>query len=314
MKKLFLLIWLVPFSLCAHARSAGGVGHGDYHFGYISLSGGYTSISQNIPQAHTKGNWGGLLGIGYEFRMNNGWVSAGVQYMQHRSATSFDEYNFQTPFGGFDDQQPPQKVTYYRYTVRQTDKQDWHSIDIPLLAGFYKNGFYMGAGFKVGFFVRPSISTEGELDLAAQYDRYIGEIHDWNYYGTYPCPSLKTNCELQTQVSLLGEIGYDLLSSMDTRSTVCHMLKIGIYAEYGLHSVLPAKVQDPVLIEGKSMIEAAEQQLDVCHAHMTPYYLSSMSSDKRVVPFYVGIKLTYLIGGSWSSTATWHKGCQCYGN
>lgn len=309
-----MLLILCP--LMVHARYRSGVGYGDYHFGYISVGGGYTSLSQNIPEASTRGDLGYLLGAGYEFRMHNAWVSVGVQYMQEKSRSKIGEYDFNTPFGGLDDQN--QKVNFYRYTIRQEDKQEMRTVDIPLMAGYYNNGFYVGAGFKFGFSVGSTITSGGDFDLKAQYDRYQegpdAVFGNWGYYTNYPCPNKKYDFKMRTQISLIGEIGYDLLSTMDTKSTVCHMLKIGVYAEYGLRSVIPDDLLDPVSVCGMNMIDAAKAEADVCDARMNPYYMSTKSEGRRMVPFFVGIKLTYLIGGSWSSTATWHKGCQCYGN
>jgi len=312
MRKLVYLFLILPLSLAA--RTTGGVGHGDYHFGYISGSVGYSSLSQNIPEVTTQGDIAWLVGAGYEFRMNNGWVSVGVQYQQEKSVSTPNEYTWRTPFGGEDNHLPPRRIDYYQYTIRQTDKQDWHTIDVPLIAGYYNNGFYAGAGLKVGFSVGSYSTTSGEFDLAAKYTEYVGLIKDVGPYHTYTVSEVKYDSHLRAQVSLLGEIGYDLLSTMQTNSTVCHMLKIGVYGEYGLRSVRPDDSLDPIQLQGMNMAEAAQTGASVVDARITPYYLSTQTAGKRVVPFYIGVKLTYLIGGSYSTTRTWHQGCQCYGN
>lgn len=328
-------VCFISFLLCSIAVSlsaAGGVGHGDYHFGWISASAGYSSLSQNIPNVTTKGDLAYIFGAGYEFRMNNGWCNVGLQYSTMRSKTTPDEYQYipqdrlGNQIGGLDNQlkptlggeNVPEIVRYYRYTIRQVDKQQWRSIDIPVMAGYYNSGFYVGAGMKVGFSVGSSITTGGEYDLAAKYERYVGIFESTSefthhLYHTYSTDNKKYNCTLRPQFSLIGEIGYDLLSSLHTNSKVCHMLKIGFYWELGLRSVRPNDSLDPIQIQGLSIEDATTAEANVCDAHMTPYYLSTMTEGKYVAPYYVGVKLTYLIGGSWSSTATWHKGCQCYG-
>jgi len=310
MKKILFILSFCPLAL--FARTSMGVGHGDYHFGYISASAGYSSLSQNIPEVTTKGDLAWLVGAGYEFRMNNAWVSVGAQYLQEKSVSTPDEYTYQTPFGGEDNHIPPRQISYYQYTIRQTDRQEWHTIDVPLMAGYYNNGFYVGAGFKVGFSINSSISTKGDYDLGAKYTRYVGLLEDVQWMGTYLVPEQKYDCKLRPQFSLIGEIGYDLLSTMQTNSVVCHMLKIGVYAEYGLRSVRPDDSLTPIQLQGINMNEPAIANVPIDNAHMTPYYLSSQTEGRRVVPFYIGVKLTYLIGGSWSATRTWHQGCQCY--
>lgn len=314
MRKITLLFVLFTASLAiaGNRHVVRGVGHGDYHFGYVSVSGGYTSLSQNVENVTTKGSWGALLGAGYEFRMSNGWCSVGVQFMQEQSTTTPDEYVFNTPYGGVDNQVPPQRIEYFQYTIRQTDQQLWRTVDIPLMAGYYNSGFYVGAGMKVGFSVGSSITTGGQYDLGAKYEKYAGILRNVNIYRTYEAADQKYDCKLRPQFSLIGEVGYDLLSSMMSNSTVCHMLKIGFYAECGLRSVRPVDSLDPIQLQGMNMADAALTNTDVTKAHMTPYYLSTQTEGKKVMPFYVGVKLTYLIGGSWSTTRTWHKGCQCY--
>lgn len=315
-KTLFLLLLLAPIGLYARSMSRGQ--YGDYHFGYISLSGGYTSLSQNISEVSTKGSWGGLIGAGYEFRMRNAWVSVGVQFQQLQSTTTVDQYDYITPYNGLDNQNPARPVDYFRYTIQQKDKQVWRTIDIPIMAGYYNSGFYIGLGAKVGFNMGSKITTSGTYDLAAKYTEFMGEFRstpDFTHplYHLYEVKDKEYDCKLRPQFSIIGEIGYDLLSSVSTNSTVCHMLNIGFYWECGLRSVRPSGSLDPIAIEGLSVKEAAQAQADVCNARMNPYYLSTMTEGKFIVPFYVGVKLTYLIGGSWNSTATWHKGCQCYG-
>ncbi|MCQ2341377.1 MAG: PorT family protein [Paludibacteraceae bacterium] len=303
---IIIILSLLPLTMLA--RPTGGVGHGDYHFGYISASAGYSSLSHNVPDMTTKGDWAMLLGLGYEFRMHNGWISVGAQFQRECSSATPADYIYRTPFGGEDNHLPPRRIDYFQYTVRQSDQQKFHTIDIPLMAGYYNNGFYVGAGLKIGFSVQSTITTSGSYDLAAQYTEYVGLMQstpDFTHpiYHTYEIAEQQFKAPLRPQVSLLGEIGYDLLSTMQTNSTICHMLKIGVYGEYGLRSIHPADSPQPVQID-----------TDVTLGQITPYCLSTQTAGKHIVPFYIGVKLTYLIGGSWSTTRTWHQGCQCYGN
>ncbi|MCQ2348826.1 MAG: hypothetical protein MJZ65_06570 [Paludibacteraceae bacterium] len=314
MKKycILLCIALVPLLASARTRSysRSNTQADNYHFGYISAAAGYTSISQNIDNVHTTGDLGYLVGLGYEFRRNSFWLSVGAQYMQEKSKTEIDEFSFIPSFKGLDDQ--GRNVDYYRYTIRQTDQQAWQTIDVPILLGYYYNGFYCGAGAKVGFSMSSSITTGGNYDLSAQYERYIGEFRQVNYYTNYPIDNRRFDCNLRPQFSLLGEIGYDLLSPMNTNSRICNVLKLGFYFEYGLRSVRPQNTLDIVSIGGKTVEEAARTGADVREATINPFYMSTATEGKWVVPYFVGVKLTYMIGGNRYATGTWHKGCMCY--
>jgi len=311
MRKNLSLIITLCLLFAVHPASY-GAGNGDFHFGYISASAGYSSLSQNIKDVTTKGSWAAIVGAGYEFRMNNGWASAGVQLTRHQSTTTPNTYVFDSPIGGWDSEKDA--IEFYRYTIHQIDKQTFHSVDIPFMAGYYNSGFYIGAGVKVGFSVASSITTSGSFDLGAKYKDGIGIVEHVGPYTTYSMDEKRYSCNLQTQCALIGEIGYDLLSSMMTNSTICHMLKIGIYAEYGLRNIRPLGSMDPIQLQGMNYEEAARTygQVDATQGTITPYYLNTRTEGKRIAPYYVGVKLTYLIGSSWSASKTWHKGCQCY--
>lgn len=308
-KRVFLGLLLLTITVGINARSPYAKAE-NYHFGYISAAAGYSSLGQNISNVSTKGNLGYLVGVGYEFRHTAFWLSVGAQYMQHQSQTAIDEFTYQPAFKGMDDQ--GKNVDYYKYTINQTDRQSWRTIDVPILLGYYYNGFYVGAGAKVGFSMGSTIVVNGSYELSAQYNRYIGEWHQVHYYGNYTVPETTYNCDLRPQFSILGEIGYDLLSPMSTRSAICHVLKIGFYFEYGVRSVRPEGSMGVINIDGMSVEEAAKSKVDVTKATLNPFYLSQASEGKYVVPYMVGVKLTYMIGGNRYATGTWHKGCMCY--
>lgn len=296
MKKiLYIVLACLPWVGMA---ASGNANSDNYHFGYVSVSAGYTSLSQNVENVSTKGGLGLIGGLGYEFRHTGFWLSAGAQFQMENSQTTVGEYS--TPYySGIDDQRKP---VNYRYVINQQDKQSWRTIDIPILLGYYISGFYVGAGAKVGFSV--GSTTTGTYELIGNYPDLVGEFRNVNYYTTYSMASQTYNYPMRPQFSVLGELGYDLLSSMMTNSRICHVLKLGLYAEYGLRSVRPADAVEPVTINPEN----------VKQAQINPYYQSTMTAGQRIVPFYVGVKLTYMLGGSRTSGGTWHRGCQCYGD
>lgn len=320
MKKYCILLYvaLVPLLVSARTRaySRSNTQADNYHFGYISAAAGYTSISQNISNVHTTGDLGYLVGVGYEFRRTSFWLSVGAQYQQEKSKTQVNTFDFYphhtdgTRMQGVDDQ--GRNVDYYRYTINQTDQQDWRTIDVPILLGYYYNGFYVGAGAKVGFSIGSKTFTSGNYELSAKYTDYIEEFHNVNYYRNYPLEKRAMDFPMRPQFSVLGEIGYDLLSPMNTNSAICHVLKLGFYFEYGLRSIRPKNAMDIIYIGGKTIEQAALTGENVCNATINPFYLSETTADKWVVPYFVGVKLTYMIGGNRYATGTWHKGCMCY--
>lgn len=300
-KRFIVYLILLSIALPSPGKNRYSIHEDNYHFGYVSAAGGYTSLSHRANTISTKGNFGYLFGLGYEFRRHNFWVSSGLQFQSLSSSVSVDEYVYTSPVGGMDDL--GRKVNEYRYTVNQRDEQDWKTIDIPIEAGYYNNGFYVGAGFKVAFPAYNAGKVKGTYDVDAVYDRYVGVISDVQYYKTYPYESKSYSYRLRPMFSVLGEIGYDVLSSMANNDVICHMLKIGLYFEYGLRSVKSSPVTEPVEINPNNAVDVT----------IHPYFATEKSANSWTVPYFVGLKLTYMVGGSRSATSTWHKGCQCYG-
>lgn len=296
-----LLMLMLGMSVGVSARNRFSLDDDNYHFGYVSAGVGYTSLGYRSADISAKGGMGWLAGFGYEFRRHNAWVSAGLQFQRLGSELNINEYTYSPTVGGLDDM--GRVVKQYKYTIHQHDEQNWMTMDIPVMAGYYNNGFYIGAGVKVAFPVYTAGKVSGDYDIDALYERYVGELSDMHYYKTYPYESQMTRYPLRPMVSLVGEVGFDFLSLMSTNDVWCHILKLGIYFEYGLNGVKSSPLAEAVTVNPDNITQA----------EINPYYATKLGAESKTVPYFVGAKLTYMIGGSRSATATWHKGCQCYG-
>jgi len=274
-----------------------------YNFGYVSLGGGYTSLSQNVADVSTKGGLALLGGIGYEFRCKKFWLSVGAQYMMERSTTTVGTHHMYRP--GKDNQDPPQDVTFH-YLIDQVDKQDWRTVDIPVMLGYYNSGFYVGAGAKVGFSLGSTITSTGSYELRGQYAKYVGEWKNVNFYTTYQAKENKVKSALSPQVAIIGEAGYDVLATLRNKDRHCNILKVGFYFEYGLRSARPTDTVDPLSFNKENGLEIANE------AVINPYYMTSDTKDNKIAPYMVGVKLTYMIGGNPYDSKTTHRGCHCY--
>lgn len=301
MKKTVLYILLLTVSISTAARNRWSLDEDNYHFGYVGAGVGYNSLSHRSGNTSAKGGLGYLAGFGYEFRRHHVWLSAGLQFEKLSSSLDVDEYTYIPPVGGMDDL--GYAVKEYRYTVNQKDRQDWLSLDIPIMAGYYNNGFYIGAGIKVAFPIRSTGTVNGSYDIDAVYDRFVGVVSDVRYYKTYPYEGHSDAYNLRPMVSLAGEVGYDFLALLSTNDRLCHMLKLGMFFEYGLSSIKTSPLTEAITINPQNITDVK----------INPYFATEKGTSERTVPYMVGVKLTYMIGGSRSATATWHKGCQCYG-
>lgn len=282
----------------AWRNRGGGLTGDNYHFGYVSGSVGYSMLQMNAAGAVSKGNVGGSVGLGYEFRNSGFWTSIGAQLGFHRSSLLVDTYTRHFP--GHDTQG---KATTFHYRVDQVDVQEWNFIDVPILFGYYVHGFYLGAGPKLSYAINPKSHITGSYNLSATNQDYNVTFENMpdRGYTDYAFDS-KHNNRLNIGVSLIGEIGYDLLSSVPTRSAVCHVLKLGFYFEYGLNNLAGKWETKPELI----VPDAANA------TKATVYPFINTLQDTRIVPFFAGAKLTYMIGGSRTARPGLHQGCMCY--
>ena len=295
------------------AASYRRVANDNYHFVYLSGSAGYSMLQNDILELTPAGKAGGLVGLGYEFRHTGFWMSVGAQVSFHRSTLSVSDMTFyphQSPdyaTATFYDTQG--KEIYPRYKVSQTDHLKWTFLDVPIMAGYYVQGFYIGAGVKISYALSPNIETSGEYDFSANYVLYpeLG-MEVGHGYGHYEYPATSQAVSLKPSASLIGEMGYDLLSSMPTRSTLCSVLKLGFYFEYGITRLInPAEYK-----QNYSLNTMGDGGYDLTKLHINPYLTTAVTNQNWIVPFYTGVKLTLMIGGSRGARSGYHKGCQCY--
>lgn len=292
------LLWS-PMSSPLYGRS-NYINRGEnYHFGYIYGAAGFNSLQTSLTNVVPSGTVGGSAGAGYEFRYKGLWVSLGVGAQFHRSALTLNQYSETRP--GFDTQN--QEVTFHYDILSQKDNNQWTMVDVPLMIGYYIKGFYVGAGPKLSFALQPNVVSQGQYDFSAYYPRYDYIFRDMPEHGYTQYEFEETNViSTNPLVSVCAELGYDLLSSVGTRSSLCHVLKIGGYFEYGINSIVrPSSTA--------MYLKVDENNAAVVHPDS---YLGGMTSAKRVVPYFVGVKLTYMIGGSRHGGGVYHRGCMCY--
>ncbi len=316
-RRVLLSCVLVAFTMSLSAqsfRSRRGAfdGGDDYHFGYISGSVGYSMLQTGMTNVLPKGNVGGSVGLGYEFRNSGFWANVGLQMSFHRSSLILDEYDtfnpsvpFESnPFIGNDSQG---NLTAFQYKVRQTDEMQWNFLDVPVMAGYYVRGFHIGGGLKVSYALNPKTRSYGTYELSASNQEHYPirfENMPDRGYKEYEFDNQTAN-RLNVGVSLIGEIGYDLLSSVPTRSRICNVLKLSFYFEYGLNNYL--RNQD----QPDERVFFPERPYDPTQP-MISSLVNTLAKPARTVPFFTGVKLTYMIGGSRTARVGYHHGCMCY--
>ena len=290
-------------SMAASAQYRGGYGSGgdNYHFGYLTGGVGYTSLQAAVPDFTPKGGVGGFVGLGYEFRNNGLWLSVGAQFGFHRSKAEITDMQT-NDLNGYDQQ--GKEITLH-YDLTEKDQQRWTFVDIPIMVGYYFHGFHIGIGPKVGYALSSKVRSEGTYNITATYNLYNGVMADMpnHNYTNYEYSS-DGKANLNPLISIVGEVSYDVLSTVSTRSTLCNILRVGFYFEYGLNNLVSPN-------SSNQRIEIIDN--DATKVKVNPYLASGLTESHRVVPFFTGLKITYLIGGSKTVRyGGYHKGCHCY--
>ena len=254
---------------------------------YLSLSGsvGYYSLLEDIPDVQTRGGASGALGIGYELRYNKFWLGAGVDMQYGSSTMTTAGYSIDRTI--YDTQG---KAVQYHYNVlSHTDTQHNLRVGMPLLVGFYTNGVYGGAGVRVSIvpytFTTPSMTyiTRGS------YDKYIDDFEDMpNHFYTEYTTRGRSELKLLTQASVIAELGYDILNKERMNSyALCSVLKVALYAEYGLNSCMRGVTSESETYD----VDKSNPSLLI----PSSYYAHKDLRQSRIVPLFVGIKVTFLL-------------------
>lgn len=306
MAALLLLVSLPSWS--QYRRRRGGLADGDhYHFGYVSGHVGYSILDTHATGVMPMGNVGGGVGVGYEYRNSGLWANIGVQYSMHRSELRLDPYTA--------DHAGKMRLTgstvlpgTMHYDVQQTDKIEWNFIDVPILFGYYTHGFSIGVGLKLSYALNPVSLTKGTYELSFSPNLYDATYKNMPERGltTYEFETKQAN-RLNISAGLIGEIGYDLLSSVPTNSRLCHVLKLSFYFEYGLNNSNKGGDKSRFELPAPDDNGEARAKNVVFNA-----FLNTENSPARTVPFFAGAKITYMIGGSRTARSGFHHGCMCY--
>ncbi len=276
-----------------------------YHFFYASVAGGYSSLHEtNVSDVATTGDFGGLIGLGYEMRVKNFWLSIGVdaELLQNRSVIS-SSYKLQQD--ARDSQGKPIVMSYE--VLNQSERNRWTYLNFPLMIGGYYNMFYAGAGVKFGIPVKSFNSTAINYTTSGTYSQYIEDFAEMNnhFYGNYDTLTYN-DIKPNMNVSLAGEIGVDVLANVQNHNTFCNILKIGFYFEYGILSA----VSHDKMNNDRISFPSENAAIITANPH---YQWKSNVSSYACRPYFVGLKITYMFGGSKTqNSAIHHKGCMCY--
>lgn len=255
------------------------------HYFSIAATGGYYSLLENIPEVTTRGGGAGMLGIGYEFRYNGFWLTTGVEVQYGTSTMNMDGYDVHREM--YDTQ--GKRVSYHYYVAGYSDTQRDFRVGVPLMLGFYTNGIYGGIGAKFSY-VPHSVTTPSiTYTTTGTYERYIADFENMpnHFYTEYTTPG-HNELKMHPQGLIIAELGYDILNKERMQNyALCSVLKIGLYAEYGINSAFSGNEHDE-LTYGVNPINPSQLTVD-------SYYVRNSLQGARIVPFFVGVKVAFML-------------------
>ncbi len=267
----------------------------DKHYLSLSASGGYYSLLENISEIKTVGGGGVTLGVGYEFRYNKLFLSGGIDFQYGASTLIYQGFDVHREL--LDTQGKP--VSFHYYVDEYRDTQHDLRIGVPIMIGFCTNGIYGGVGVKFSYAPRTITTPSVTYETTGSYSQYIDDFADMpnHFYTKYTAPG-RSEVIMKPQGHVIAELGYDILNRERMNNyALCSVLKIAAYAEYGLNSCMSGTDHNGVLY---GFDETNPVQLTV-----NSYYAQRDLSKARIVPLYVGIKVTFMLR---IKTAN----CQCY--
>ena len=282
-KKFFLIsIFILGVSPIIYARYRTTMYR---NINYFSISGGigYSSLIENIPELNTRGSLGSSLLLGYELRISHFWLNTGFETQYLRATSTFN-------ISGFDrmayDTQGKEVLYHYNFD-ESADNQQFIFANIPLLLGWHYIGFYLGAGAKVGCCLTATEDTKLRYSTTGSYLQYVEDFEKMedHFYSTYSTTN-KEQLDSRWKISLIGEIGYDVLAwARQANHTKHYGLKIDAYVEYGLNNIIHSSSQRPLYIINEDNISSVSA---------TPFYNAHSSNAYRVIPLYAGVRISWI--------------------
>ena len=208
----------------------------------FKLNGGLSGISYESAMGDGSLGFGGGIGFGYTYFLNNHWgIQTGIEAQYNRNTfkldnglqiTSNEIYNQGSAF--------EYKVSAENYK----EEQHFYSFTIPLLVQYRssissKTGFYIGFGGKLFLPTHQDVKANASsLSLSGYYPDLNLEINDLPVYGF---GSVK-NWEDDTSVSLKTSILLSVEGGLSFKLKKSLNLYTGVYADYGFADLQEKRV------------------------------------------------------------------------
>ena len=250
-----------------------------------TASGNFVLTIDRMRQTKSRPAGGGEIGFAYEWQHEHLLLRTGLNY------------GLQCPSLAVDSQWLEQDmidtrgvaVTYRGLLTERIDRLYMHQLTVPLFIGGTWRGVYVFVGAKLSVLLSSTARQQAKLMTAGDYQ---GRYYEWfegmpnhGYHEAEPVSSKHTLNLQRFDVRLAAEIGYTFTLNPYTDLRLSPLLRVGLFAEYGLLNRIPSNTTTP---------RTSADWSQYLHVDMTHIYGSDERNGARVNTFLSGIRLTLL--------------------
>lgn len=250
-----------------------------------TVSGYFVQTMDKMPQTQTRLSGGGGIGLAYEWKREHLILRTGV------------EYALQCPSLALDSQWLAQDmidtrgvaVTYRGLLADRTDLLSMHELTIPFFIGGTWHGVYVLVGARLSVSLASTARMQARLMTAGDYQ---GRYYEWfenmpnhGYHTFEPVSSKHAVRFKRLDVRLAAELGYSFSLNPYRERKPSPILRLGLFAEYGVVNMLSSDNTSP---------RTTADWSQYLHVDMTHIYASQESTGMRVNLLTYGLRFTLL--------------------
>ena len=267
-----------------------------------SLSGNFVQTIDRLPQTQTRLAGGGEVGVAYEWQKEHLLIRTGIAYSLQCPSLAVDSQWLEQDM--LDTRGVP--VTYRGRLNDRTDRMTMHQLTIPFMIGGTWHGVYLLGGLKLSVVLAATAKQHASLYTAGDYQ---GRYYDWfenmpnhGYHDGEPVSSSHAINLKRFDLRLAAELGYTFMLNSRTGRKPSPLLRVGLFAEYGLLNFLSSE---------STVHRTTADWSQYLHVNMTHIYASEESAGSRANLLSYGIRLTLLFPTS--NAPQQSKKCLCLG-
>ena len=265
-----------------------------------SIGANFVQTVDFMYQTHARLGGGGEVGLTYEWKRRHLLIRTGLNYALQCPSLAVDSQWLAQDM--LDTRGVP--MTYRGLLTQRTDHMTMHQVTAPLMVGGTWHGAYLLVGAKLCVSLANSAQIKAQLKTAGDYQ---GRYYEWfenmpnhGYHDLEPVTSKHTLQLQRIDVRLAAEVGYTFRLNPYSGLELSPLLRIGLFAEYGLLNILSSDQTTP---------RTSADWTQYLQVNMTHIYASEESNKAQAKIVTYGIRLTLLFPAFNGSKRT--EKCNC---